>query len=55
MLVITLIIDKDDGEFVEALYTSLKNDMLYVANKILHNIDSLVMYLPLLILILKVN
>ena len=39
MLVIMLISDKDDQEYLEALYIELKNEMLYVSNQILHNID----------------
>lgn len=37
MLMIMLIYGKDDEEYVTALYWDLKDDMVYIANNILHN------------------
>lgn len=39
MMMIMLIYTKDDEQYVEELYLELKDDMLYVAKKILHNQD----------------
>lgn len=39
MLMIMLIYSKDDEEYVTALYWDMKDDMVYVANRILQNLD----------------
>ncbi|HCC35423.1 MAG TPA: hypothetical protein DEQ02_07240 [Ruminococcaceae bacterium] len=39
MMIIMLIYTKDDEQYVAGLYLELKDDMLYVANKILRNHD----------------